>query len=139
MKTIKDYKSEDHKSEFNIESGYIPRKLNYAVYWILLQSFWGIVSTEHWNRRSRPEVFCKKGVLKKFCIIHRKTPLPESLLQRNSDNGVFLWILPNSQKHLFEFLFFYYYYFFQSSFFSKSLSTICKSIKEKTCSISQFP
>ena len=28
-------------------------------------------------RSSRPEVFCKKGVLK-FCKIHRKTPVPAS-------------------------------------------------------------
>ena len=30
------------------------------------------------NRSSRPEVFCKKGVLK-FRKIHRKAPVPESL------------------------------------------------------------
>ena len=29
-------------------------------------------------RRSRPEAFCKKGVLKNFEKIHRKTPVPES-------------------------------------------------------------
>ena len=31
------------------------------------------------NRRSRPEVFFEKGVLKKFHKIHRKTPASESL------------------------------------------------------------
>ena len=32
-------------------------------------------------RNSHAEVFCKKGVLKKFRKIHRKTPAPESHLQ----------------------------------------------------------
>ena len=31
------------------------------------------------SRSSRPEVFCKKGVLRNFPKIHRKTPVPESL------------------------------------------------------------
>ena len=31
--------------------------------------------------RSRPEVFCKKGVLKNFEKIHRKTPVPEPCSQ----------------------------------------------------------
>ena len=31
------------------------------------------------NRSSRPEVFCKKGVLRNFCKIHRKTPVSGSL------------------------------------------------------------
>ena len=30
-------------------------------------------------RSSRPEVFCKKGVLQKFRQIHRKTPVPVGL------------------------------------------------------------
>ena len=30
------------------------------------------------NRSSRPEMFCKKGVLRKFRKIHRKTPVPDS-------------------------------------------------------------
>ena len=30
-------------------------------------------------RSSRPEVFCKKGVLTKFHKTHMKTPVPESL------------------------------------------------------------
>ena len=33
-------------------------------------------------RNSRPEAFCKK-VVKKFCKIYRKTPVPESLLQQS--------------------------------------------------------
>ena len=31
------------------------------------------------HRSSRPEVICKKGVLRNFTKIHRKTPVPESL------------------------------------------------------------
>ena len=31
------------------------------------------------NRISHPEMFCKKGVLRNFTKIHRKTPVPESL------------------------------------------------------------
>ena len=50
---------------------------------------------------SRPEVFCKKAVLKKFFKIHRKTPVlkclfnkivglrPAALLKRDSSKGVF--------------------------------------------------
>ena len=50
---------------------------------------------------SRPKVFCKKAVLKKFFKIHRKTPVlkclfnkivglrPAALLQRDSSKGVF--------------------------------------------------
>ena len=32
-------------------------------------------------RYIRPEVFCQKGGSKKFCKIHRKTSLPESLFK----------------------------------------------------------
>ena len=31
------------------------------------------------DRSSRLEVFCKKGVVRNFAKIHRKTPVPESL------------------------------------------------------------
>ena len=41
---------------------------------VLVRSFKGLI-----YRRSRPEVFCKKGVKKKFHKIHRKTPVPGSL------------------------------------------------------------
>ena len=34
---------------------------------------------DRWVRCRRPEVFCKKGVLKNFTKIHRNTPVPESL------------------------------------------------------------
>ena len=33
------------------------------------------------SRRSRPQVFCEKGVLRNFPKIHRKTPEPESLFK----------------------------------------------------------
>ena len=42
-------------------------------------------------RSSRPEVFCKKGVLKNFLEGLR----PETLSKRGSGTGVFLWILQN--------------------------------------------
>ena len=34
------------------------------------------------SRSSRPEVFCKKFVLKNFTKIHRKTPVPESFFNK---------------------------------------------------------
>ena len=35
---------------------------------------------ERTPRSSRPEVFCKKGILRNFAKIHRKAPAPEPLL-----------------------------------------------------------
>ena len=34
-----------------------------------------------YSRSSHPEVFCKKGILKKFRKIHRKIPVPEFLFR----------------------------------------------------------
>ena len=33
-------------------------------------------------RRSHPDVFCKKGILRNFTKIYRKTPVPESLSKK---------------------------------------------------------
>ena len=38
------------------------------------------------GRSSRPDVFCRKGVLRNF---HRKTPVPESLSNKVADNTFF--------------------------------------------------
>ena len=51
-----------------------------------------------YNQKEPPEMFCKKKVFLDFHKIHRKTPL---LLQRDSDTGVFLWILQNFKEILF--------------------------------------
>ena len=41
----------------------------------------GLKSALEKHRSSRPEVFCKRGVVAKFCKIHRETPVPESLIK----------------------------------------------------------
>ena len=63
-------------------------------------------------RSSRPVMFRKKDVLKNFCKIHTKTPVPESflnnvaklwpvtLLKKRICTGAFLWILRNFYEHL---------------------------------------
>ena len=38
-----------------------------------------LTSLEAASRSSRLDVFCKKGVLRNFAKIQRKTPVPESL------------------------------------------------------------
>ena len=58
------------------------------------------------TRSSRPEVFCKKGVLKNFAKFTRKQ-LCHSFFskkldqKRDSERGVFLWILRNFLEQLF--------------------------------------
>ena len=46
---------------------------------------------DRWVRSRRPEVFCKKGVLRNFTKTHRKTPVPASLFTYNSSSGCFWW------------------------------------------------
>ena len=43
------------------------------------------------SRSSLPKVFCKKRCSKKFCKIHRKTPVPETLSLKKS---LWHWWLP---------------------------------------------
>ena len=62
------------------------------------------------NQRQSPEVFCEKGVLKNFAIFTGKHLCcsfflimlqgwtPATLLKRDSNNGVFLWILLSFQE-----------------------------------------
>ena len=61
------------------------------------------------HKCSHQRFFIEKAALK-FCSIHRKTPVSEpklqtwrlaSLLKRDSNTGVFLWILQNFTEHLF--------------------------------------
>ena len=64
-------------------------------------------------RSSRPEVFCKKGVLRNFAkftgkhlcqslFINKVVGLrPATLIKKDSGTGVFLLILGNFQKHRF--------------------------------------
>ena len=55
------------------------------------------------NRSSRPEVFCKKGVLRnsaKFTGKHLCQSLFFNKVAGDSDTGVFLWILRNFYEHL---------------------------------------
>lgn len=65
------------------------------------------------DRSSCPDLFCKKGVPEKSRKTHRKTPLPESLLnkvsglqlanllKRGSSTGNFLWNLQNFKSSYF--------------------------------------
>ena len=53
-------------------------------------------------RSSRPEVFCKGGVLEKFAKLTGKHLWPATLYQkRDSGTGVFLWVLQIFSEHLF--------------------------------------
>ena len=55
-------------------------------------------------KRGRPQVFCKKGVLKKVSYFSGKSLCRRPGLQlyqkRDSDAGVFLWILRNFLEYL---------------------------------------
>ena len=65
------------------------------------------------NRSRHPKIFCKKGALKNFAKFTRKHLCrnlffnkdaglrPAFLFKRDSDTGVFLWILRNFQEHIF--------------------------------------
>ena len=61
-------------------------------------------------QKQPPEGFCKKALLKNFTIFTEKhlrwslflIKLPVFLLKRNSNTGVFLWMLRNFLEQLFE-------------------------------------
>ena len=50
-------------------------------------------------RSSRPEVFCKKDVLRNFEKIHKKTPVPESLTPTQRFSCEFCEISKNTFSH----------------------------------------
>ena len=64
-------------------------------------------------RSSRPDVFCKKGVLKHFSkftgkftcprasILIKLQVSPATVLKKNTSRGIFLWISRNSSEQLF--------------------------------------
>ena len=53
------------------------------------------------TQKQPPQVFYRKSCSWKIHNIHRKTPALESLLKRDSNTDVFLWISRNFQEHLF--------------------------------------
>ena len=83
-----------------------------------------LVPSIHCYHQKQPlEVFCKKWCSYKFCKIHRKTPVPESIfnkfagltafglqlyLKRDSSTDFFLWILGSFEEHLFNRTHLYY-------------------------------
>ena len=53
-------------------------------------------------KSSRPEVFCKKVILKKFAKFTGKHLRAAALFKRDPNTGVFLWLLRNFLEHLFK-------------------------------------
>ena len=58
--------------------------------WLLLEIFMLVVPEK--GRSSRPLVFCKKGVLKNFAKIHRKTPMSEPFFNKVAGLGLQLYL-----------------------------------------------
>ena len=84
-----------------------------AVHFMATFISWQFLSKSRSDRSSRPEVFCKNGVLRNFAKFTRKHLCqslffnkiaglrPAILLKRDSGTGVFLWVLWNFEEHLF--------------------------------------
>ena len=126
MKTIK-----DHKSEFSIESGNIPRKLNYAVYWILLQSFWGIVPLNTETDAVVRKCSVKKVFLKTFVKFTGKH-LCRSLYYKETPIPVYSFEFCQILKNIFlNFFFFIIIIIFRAVFFLNLSVLFVKALRKK--------